>query len=459
VPSFYWGTKLLKGLNEIEETLGRQRDLYKSVDLKIAALKVDGKWYNRRTSALFSPEIVSNEVARIVEVEDFAVFSNLADVRSVWGDLLDVATNGQFVCDGETIHFTNIDDKRSANVVYDYYYSRSSRKSVEFGIDWPADFFKCEWHLNERGIQRIADNQIRCHNPPYEDVREAIHSTVHACKDLCSSGSILWWIFPTYLGIETCSLDGDDLEVAIEFHEAIDLGRVRASLVGRGPEIRREQVQFREEPVMTNHTSILRARAETLLENVSSVQTYLFLDSDRPPLPIDECETRNRRSRINERIAAHGLFDVGCERILDYLQSEQLRESGRFEWVVATILHFSGFHTEWIGGGGLGEVPDVLAFYPDEDTLIVGECTVGVPDENKIMKLRDRAESLRLLNKQIRAIMFCRAERRMIETVAMPLEITVVDGEQIREMFDMASRGIPTQQIFSYMIERHFRPS
>ena len=45
-----WGTRLLKGLNEIEDTLGRRRDLYESVDLKIAALKVDGKWYIDRLS-------------------------------------------------------------------------------------------------------------------------------------------------------------------------------------------------------------------------------------------------------------------------------------------------------------------------------------------------------------------------------------------------------------------------
>jgi len=452
---------MFKGLSGIKETLDRRRDLYESVNLKIAALKVDGKWYNRRASALFSPEIVSNEVARIVDVENFAVFSNLADVQSVLRDLLDIATTGQFVCGGERIHFTNIDDRRSANVVYDDYHSRGSRQSVEFGIDWPADFFRCEWqYQNENvGIQRIADNQIRCHNPPYEDVREAILSTVHAYKDMCSSGSILWWIFPTYLGIETCSLDGDDFAVAIKFHESIDPGRVRASLVGRGPEIRRKQVQFREEPVMTNQKSILRARAATLLENVSSVRTYLFLDSDRPPLTIDENEVRNRRSRINERIAAHELFDVGCERILDYLQSEQLKESGRFEWAVATILHFSGFYTERMGREGLGEVPDVLAFYPDEDTLIVGECTVGVPDENKIMKLRDRAESLRSLNRQIRAIMFCRAERRMTQEVAIAPEIIVVDGEKIREVFDMASRGVPTQQIFSYMVSEYPMPA
>jgi hypothetical protein len=46
----------------------------------------------------------------------------------------------------------------------------------------------------------------------------------------------------------------------------------------------------------------------------------------------------------------------------------------------------------------------------------------------------------------------------MIDKIAIPPEITVVDGKRIREMFDMASRGIPTQQIFSYMIERYFRP-
>ena len=108
--------------------------------------------------------------------------------------------------------------------------------------------------------------------------------------------------------------------------------------------------------------------------------------------------------------------------------------------------------------GGIEEAPDILALYPEEDTLIVGECTVGVPNENKIMKLRDRAERLTSLDKKICAMIFSGAERQMIDKFAVPPEIIVVDRNKIKEIFDMVSRGVPKQQIFSYMMETPLRP-
>jgi len=264
---------------------------------------------------------------------------------------------------------------------------------------------------------------------------------------------MLWVIFPTYLALDTCSLDGITFEASIVFHETIDLRDVRISLIGKGPKIIRKQLEFDLQSMSSKEPSIITAKTEVCLKQVSDVQAYLFLQTDEPQLSLDKKEVRNRRSQVNPRLAAHEMFDIGAERILQLLRSEQLKDSRKFEWAIASILHFCGFQTERLGTQGMGDVPDILAFYPEEDSLIVGECTVGVPDENKILKLCERAEQIRSLDVKIRAVIFSNAEQKMLETVAVPPEVTVVNKEQIEELFDMASRGSSTRQIYSYIFE------
>ena len=118
-----------------------------------------------------------------------------------------------------------------------------------------------------------------------------------------------------------------DMNISIRFHESLDLRNVRASILGKGPKIRRKQLEFRERSTASELPSIRTAKTRISLKDVSSAQTFLFVDTDRPQLVIDKAETRNKRSRINPRIAAHERFDVGCEKISAYLQSEQLKDS------------------------------------------------------------------------------------------------------------------------------------
>ena len=71
-----------------------------------------------------------------------------------------------------------------------------------------------------------------------------------------------------------------------------------------------------------------------------------------------------------------------------------------------------------------------------------------MPDENKILKLQERAEQLSSLNLKIRAVIFSKAEEDMLKEVAIPQEITIVNKKQIRELFDMASRGSSLNEIY-----------
>lgn len=68
----------------------------------------------------------------------------------------------------------------------------------------------------------------------------------------------------------------------------------------------------------------------------------------------------------------------------------------RFEHAVATLLYMCGFGTQWLDFEGIVEgAPDIIAFCPEPELAIIGECTTKIPDPNKYKSLKDRAERLK----------------------------------------------------------------
>jgi hypothetical protein len=407
----------------------------------------------------------TQQMETLVETTNFAIFSLKQNAKTFFDMLLGIIKTGKLSYHNKTVLFTDNLDKPSVTPSFKEYVSGNSERSKDLlGIDWPVDYFLYEWHNNTlqnelTNRKRIADKQVHCHDPPFESVVDAIQSLMYVERwDTALNRSHLLLILPTYLKINSCLLDGDNFQTSINLYEAINLENVRLSLIGHGPKIVRKLVKFDKQLEDTETPSIVTAKTQTILKEVSDVQTYLFLQSDAQ-VSIDAKLVRNKRSQINHKMMAHETFDVGSEKILEYLQSEPFKDSTQFEWAITTTLHFSGFYTEWLGRRRLGDVPDVLAFYPDENVLIVGECTIGVPDENKIIKLQERKERLKSMNMTVRAVIFSKASEVMLKEIALPPNITIISKQQIQEMFEMASQGSSTKQIYLNMFRTSVLPS
>ena len=140
----------------------------------------------------------------------------------------------------------------------------------------------------------------------------------------------------------------------------------------------------------------------------------------------------------NSRLCAHQTFDPN-EKFSDYLRVDDLRKQN-FEWAVTTLLHFCGFQTERIGSQGFDPAPDILAFHPEKDMIIVGECDTGVPDPTKILNLQRRKERLEeRMQGTVLAVLFSAADD---DSLGGPSpDIRLVGWDTLEKMFLAASRG------------------
>ena len=442
--------------SRIDELFQRIGVFYKSVDLRIAAIYQNKQWYNCRSVVLFShSQFQDSSQSVMVNTENFGIFRFSVKAEDMMNVLKETLATGRLCIADYTFIFGGKNDPLPL-LTYEGWVSRNSERSRErFGIEWPADYFK--WDLNHELSNSLSsifdeiDTKVKCLDPPYESVYDLVRSSMKIpLYDFTYSSnanrSVLYLIFPIFLAIDECSLDGNRFECNIRFHESIDPPSISISVIGKGPSTKRKKLDFLE--VRTLEKPILAAKTSTILDDVSDVR--IFLCSENKPVgAIDEKELRNRRSNINQRLIAHEVFDGGSETFQEMLSAKKKHnESGNFEWSVATLLHFSGFQSELLGSRDLGDVPDILAFYPDGNVLIVGECTLKVPDNSKVSALLERSKRLReSINVEVLPVIFSNVEMKSLQDIP-PAEVKKLGSEKLKEIFDMVSRGASTREIY-----------
>jgi len=456
---------LAERLEKLEEIFQRRENLYKSLDIKMAAAKLQDQWYNTRTKILLSFNEPEEKSQKVIDTGNFVVLHQV--MRS--GKFLDLleTINKNGCCKVNDFDIVFFDPQKHPYLEYWDWLSADSEKAKEaWKIDWPLDFFqwssehKLRNELDE--IFKTITPMLNCHDPPFESVFEAVRETLalrgqdfmgpYEAKD-----SVCYLIMPGQIAIKDCILDGNDFQISVKFHESIDIQDLRLSLIVRGRKLLRCQVAL-DGAVAKSQPPIKEVSKNLVLEDAVDVQAFLFVKDEEERGPSDRRSIRNRKSTFNLRLMAHEEFDERSETLQEWLRGRGRSKSRNFEYAVSTLLHFCGFHTEWIGHGGVAEeAPDVFAFHSKSRTLIVAECTVKVPDINKLRDLRERAGQLQgTLMINVKPVIFTCLERfeASIEKEATDLGITIVYLDRLKEMFDMTSRGKPTEDIVDYIFGR-----
>jgi len=91
------------------------------------------------------------------------------------------------------------------------------------------------------------------------------------------------------------------------------------------------------------------------------------------------------------------LVDPGCARLDKILTAPAKRQSEDFETGIAWLLQLLGFTAIHVSGlSNMTDEPDILVASPSGAVLIV-ECTIGVPDDDKLTMLISRTVRMREL--------------------------------------------------------------
>jgi hypothetical protein len=193
------------------------------------------------------------------------------------------------------------------------------------------------------------------------------------------------------------------------------------------------------------------------LENVANIQLYLFSKQWEKYGQCDQRSARNLQLGLNPRAASHGVFDEGSAKLFEFLGGKARSPPHSFEHAVTTLLHLCGFRTEWLGYAGvLQEAPDILAFHSDPELIIVGECTTKVPDINKYLALKERAEKLQGYTRiNTLTVMFSSIELSADEqTEASKYNVSLVGPEKLGKLYDMATRDKTTGEMMPILTGR-----
>jgi hypothetical protein len=333
-----------------------------------------------------------------------------------------------------------------------------------WNIEWPVDLY--EWnqthnlHNELRNIFKEIDKRIRCSDPPYQNVEEAIVDLLnlpkyHFQEDYCSDSrcSIL---LPNFMAIETAILKGKKLEITARIHKSLRLDDLLLSVICYGRKTKRFRENLEGGKTATSGPFV-RVFKSFELENVADIQLYLFSKQWEKYGQGDQRSARNLQLGLNPRTASYEVFDEGSAKLFEFLGGKARSPPHSFEHAVTTLLYLCGFRTEWLGYAGvLQEAPDILAFHSDPELIIVGECTTKVPDVNKYLALKERAEKLQSHTRiNTSTVMFSSIELSADEqTEASKYNVSFIGPEKLRKLYDMATRDKTTGEMMPILTGR-----
>jgi hypothetical protein len=449
---------------EAIEIFQERKKFYKSIDLKIAAVKCDDSWYNIRTKIFLSATEPPGLFEKRVNVEDFTVIHERLRADEFIRLLQEINT-GILNIDNLKINFFT--DPVPALNVQDHYRGNSLESKERWNVEWPVDLYAWEQsHILQnklRDIFKAIDMQLKCFNPPFRDVEEAVIDLLslpkyYFQKDY-SQDSKCFILLPSFAAIESAKLEGNRLRIVVRFHEAIRLEDLRLSVIGYGRQTYRYQKNLKGGEIET-FPPFVQVSKSFEIDDVADAQFYLFSKQMEKGGHFDQRSTRNVRPDLNPRVASHEVFDQGSARLLQWLGGEAKREvKHSFEYAVTTLLHMCGFRTEWLDYQGITQdAPDILAFCSEPELVMVGECTQVIPDINKYKSLKERTEKIHnTLRINTCAVMFTSLNASNDEqNQACKYDVSFVGLEKLKKLHDLATRDKPLREALLILTGRNW---
>jgi len=397
----------------------------------------------------------------MVDVKDFVVIHERLNLDE-FDELLQKISTGIFEIDGLRINFFN--EPIPPLGIEDRHRGDSSWAKEWWNVEWPVDLY--EWSKSHNLQNELAnifkeiDARIRCFDPPYQNVEEAMAYILNLPKyyfqeNYCNDSrcSIL---LPNFIALENATLKGKKLEITVRIHKSLHPDDLLLSVICYGRKTKRFRENLKGGKTVTSGPFVHVFKSFEL-ENVADVQLYLFSKQWEKYGQCDQRSARNLQLALNPRIASHEVFDEGSTKLFEFLGGKARRPPHNFEHAVTTLLHLCGLRTEWLGYAGiLQEAPDILAFCSDPELVIVGECTAKVPDVNKYLTLKERAEKLQSrLRINTSAVMFSSIDVPADEqNEAYRYNVSLAGPEKLKKLHDMATRDKTTGEMLQILTGR-----
>jgi len=458
---------------KLSEVLEHLSSLYNSVDLRIACCKYDQRLINILTTIRFSDEHADDLRTKLpspVQTEDFRTILCPLEVAH-WKELRKDIASGKLEVQGTSVDLGVVErhiDSANCNLM-------QYRSSYFLEQDWPeyiATLNRPPDMPIQQHLERIAA-QVR--KLDYRDAYQAISESLRVYfSPNMNLANDLFLALPVYAKIEGIDFDDELVSLDLGFHEKLKDARLVVQLLtaeaysGRsGPKkdgIVRTLAHCSGSPIERN---FCQTKVSGRLTG-AAFDDYLEVRMNYEGLEIGE-ESHQVRRYLRKYPGKFLGTDFPLARVLSrFLPPEKLKEElvspekfkGRrltpgssFERGVGWLLGISGFTVVKLDENEKLREPetnveigavDIIAYSPQYATLLAVSCTMAVPSNEDVAKIKECAKRLgeefpRALIRVIPVLVTSRTETPL--DPSMKQGARVVDGNELSDLLEKVRLG------------------
>lgn len=447
-------------------------DLWRSVDVRVLAVRVSGMWRNVFTRCRLLPQNPPRSADHTIyndgTIACFRDVLPIAELPSLLGELqsgviefesgevsyLQRSLSGEGPLVPYEAYFEFYDADRPYSVYNQYPLGVGALRLMCTGRDTTDAL------LRSSGVDMVSFNQrLRISNRPIDGL-DALSRFVADRRASISQSSHIEFIAPFEISIVEAqsSLKRGELHVMVKSSSkryarycAINVFSPDAQASPVGGQIKLPARQWKR--VATGW----EAHVSTRVGFAREVRLLLICAG----WEADQCRVRDFTSTPNNpRVAAYHVFDNDLEILGGWLRQSGTRNSKHFELGIGRLLMLCGYQVDtFIESRQFTEGVDVVAHSPHTDTVLAVECTLASLDSGgKLGKLIARANQIQgeLAGKNIQRVV-CTAmsisdiSNGEIERAASE-QISVLGADEITELLSFATGGASFEVIEQYIL-------
>ena len=449
----------------VAEALQAFSPAFKSIDLRIVAVKLEEEWRNVIASMFLSSksqkEIKSEQQqlrGKLPKTDKFSILLDCYPFDSI-SDLFKQIEKGEIETNGNLIKFHPFDPSKSRIDTYLPSYLKEMKEWKLIGSQVDGRIDDDIWHVmdDQNGPSRLAG---------YKNVYELIKETLRIRDFDRGRPRALVIGIPMPARIADISLDGESVKIKIKKAFSLNDLQLNMSFERVNPRTDYFEPFWRK----TQHVKKCRyplKRGFCYVTN--SIKLANSKPHDRidvelihkrvPTLSMDETSLRvpleNAVEPFAKALSAFCSLDVFKERLLKPEQFVEGRKKPNtiFENAVAWLLSLIGFSVLQLGrpfeilkipetGYQVGSV-DIIAYRENEHLLLV-DCDTSIPDEKKIrsmMTIKDHFRYIQDEHKQPNIICAIFSPKDCIGISVDHQDVRIMGRYQIERIFEEAMRG------------------
>lgn len=397
--------QLLDEVKPVDQFLAavKQEGLWKSIDLRVLAVNVDGEWHNIMTRAYldFRTPKKAPHTEHLPSGSLVKVWQDICSVRSLRRMLQEVA-KGCLTVQDDSVFFHSDSFKRDRaprpyNLLSSAFHEHRSRfarnynkwachELVGYG-DGTNDLF-----VKIPGGRNAIDRFLRAADHPIDGVDGIAADILGSPEQISSSRAATFEIFaPFCVKIDrgASSLRGELLALKVVGADERAIKNCTVGYVARtnSQELRRGTLEFSD--CNDDESEVVSAELTRRFSGVIEIRLFLRVGADC----VESVTFADSVGRANNPfVAGYAALDPGLSAFNDALRTEPDGNAHEFEEAVARLLTFLGLSVDLLGRSKLvpGSV-DAIAYDVASATVLVVECTTGqINSGGKIGKLTDR---------------------------------------------------------------------